>query len=101
MQELVKDKDEFLLNMAKKHIWWKTPEVALIHEQMLLAQIMERGELINMHYLTVFYDNKQLAEVLEKAEIGQFTIKSWHFWHYNVYGIDLKEIPPLPTRRIK
>jgi len=40
-----------------------------------------------------------LIEVLTHAEIGQFTPRSWTYWHYRLGIADIDQVPPLPSRR--
>ena len=88
---------EFLSNMSKKYIWWKTPEEALVYPQSVLAQIMNIGVWDDLCLLVCEYSKEELIEVLKNAEIGQFNPRSWHFWCYKLIGY----VSPMPQRVIE
>lgn len=85
---------EFLLSMAKKYIWWKTPEEALIYPQSILAQIMNIGVWDDLCLLVCLFSSEELTEVLKNAEVGQFNPRSWYFWSYRLIG----HVPIMPQR---
>lgn len=95
------DQAAFLLRIAPRYVWWKTPEKALWSVQHLLARIMDYGTLTDLIELRRLFGEEILQEVLASALIGQFRPRSWFFWHYQ---LDMavypdKPVPPLPTRR--
>jgi hypothetical protein len=88
---------EYLFEMAKKYIWWKTPEEALINTQGVLAQIMNIGTWNDSCTLVQLFSEKELKEVIENAEAGQFRPRSWHFWCYRLIG----NVLPMPQRTFR
>ena len=84
----------FLLEMAKKYIWWKKPEESILHPRRILAQIMNLGVWDDWCAMSEWFTLKDLADILRSAEAGQFSGRSWHFWANRLLG----EIPPMPTR---
>ena len=40
-----------------------------------------------------------LRDALLHAEVGEFSPRSWHYWHYRLGLASLGEVPPLPQRR--
>ncbi|WP_299687506.1 hypothetical protein [Hydrocarboniphaga sp.] len=45
--------------------------------------------------------SERLRQVLTHAEAGQFSEKSWHFWHLRLHVAELGSIPPLPQRKFE
>jgi len=84
----------FLLTSAKRYIWWKTPEEAMEYPHRILAQIMNIGLLEDMGKVIEYFSQKDLINILNAAEIGQFNERSWAFWH-NRFSL---ELPPMPVR---
>jgi hypothetical protein len=37
--------------------------------------------------------------VLARGEAGQFSARSWAYWHYRLGLAKVDEVPPLPVRR--
>ena len=40
-----------------------------------------------------------LRQVIEQAEPGTFSEKSWVYWHYRLRLAELEQVPPLPRRK--
>jgi hypothetical protein len=93
--------DEELLNkMARKYIWWKSPEAALRTPQRIIAQVMNVGDYRDVQMLAKQLGDGPLRQAIAHAEIGQFNERSWHYWHYRLGLADLGEVPPLPSRTL-
>ena len=90
---------ELLKPLAKKYIWWKTPEEAMATPSRVIAQVMNLGAYEDIHLLAKEVGDTVLREVLTHAEAGQFNERSWTYWHYRLDLADLEHVPPLPTRR--
>lgn len=89
-----------LKHLAEKYIWWKTPDETLAQPERLFAQVMNIGDYDDVLTLVATVGENALREVLTKAEIGQFSERSWAYWHYRL-GLALPEqLPPMPTRKI-
>jgi len=67
---------------ARKYIWWKTPEDAIDFPQRVIAQVMIIGEYEDVQKLVSQVGEAKLKETLISAQAGQFSEKSWHYWHY-------------------
>lgn len=91
---------ETLKRIATKYIWWKSPEEALRQPQRVVAQVMDIGDYDDVLALEKQADQEYLCEVLAHAEIGQFSPRSWFFWHYRLGLCDFGKIPPMPQRRV-
>jgi len=89
-----------LMNLAKRYIWWKTPEEALENPEQIMAQVMNLGDWDDACHLVDCVGKKALRQVVRNAEIGMFNERSWHFWHYRLGLSDLEKVPPLPVRRL-
>ena len=88
-----------LKNLAKKYIWWETPEEAVRNPYRVLAGAMNLGSLEDYHILATEFDKERLSDVLRNAVPGWFSEKSWVFWHHFLDLIDVVETaPPLPQR---
>lgn len=91
---------EILEQFAAKYIWWKTPGEALQHPDRVIAQVMDIGDYDDVQKLVVQMGDQYLREVLARAEIGQFTARSWAYWHYRLGLATPGNVPPMPLRRI-
>jgi hypothetical protein len=88
-----------LQRLASKYIWWKTPEEALSMPERVIAQVMNLGDYADVQALVSQVGNDVLREVLRHAQAGQFTERSWAYWHYRLELANVDEVPPLPVRR--
>ncbi|MGH8510695.1 MAG: hypothetical protein ACREU9_09690 [Gammaproteobacteria bacterium] len=91
---------EVLRQFAAKYIWWKTPGEALQHPDRVIAQVMDIGDYDDVQKLVARVGDEYLREVLARAEIGQFTARSWAYWHYRLGLATPGNVPPMPLRRI-
>lgn len=87
--------------LARKYIWWLTPNEALAYPARIVAQVMNLGEFNDARRMTEVLGEDTLRAVVAQAEAGQFNERSWHYWHYRL-GLALPgAVPPLPVRRIE
>lgn len=86
---------EFLSSMARKYIWWKPAAESLRFPMAILAQVMNIGTWDDLCDLVKHFSEKQLLEILENAECGQFSPRSWHFWSHRLAG----HLLPMPKRK--
>ncbi|MBS0617804.1 MAG: hypothetical protein JSR44_06415 [Spirochaetes bacterium] len=84
---------------AKKYIWWKSPEEALAMPERIIAQVMNLGDFEDMQALAQEVGDKRLCAVISHAEAGQFTARSWTYWHYRLGLSSVDGVPPLPVRK--
>jgi hypothetical protein len=84
-----------LEQVAKRLIWWQSPEIALKDSKRLITQIMEYGNLEDVQAMLHFFSHEEIIDALDKPLSGILTVKSWNFWH--IY-FD-KSVPPLPQRK--
>ncbi|MDR1740399.1 MAG: hypothetical protein LBR38_00925 [Synergistaceae bacterium] len=79
--ELTDEQRAFLLGVAPRYIWWKTPDEAMLYPMRILAQIMNFGIWDDWCDMSERFSVPELADVLNKAEAGWFNPRSWNFWH--------------------
>ena len=91
---------EVLLMLAKRYIWWKTPQEAILFRERLSAQVMNIGSYEDVLLLEDKMGKEALAKVVKSAEAGWFTPKSWHFWNYRLGLCGIGDVPPMPRRNI-
>ncbi len=98
---LTKKQLQVLELLAKKYIWWKTPQQSSLYAQKSLAHIMTSAILVNDDVDTLIdvFGANILEVVLANAEVGQFTNwnvvpndKPWIFWHTKL-GLSIKSLP--------
>ena len=85
---------------AEKYIWWKSPEEALRLPERIVAQVMNIGDYFDVQVLANQVGDDYLREVLTNAEIGQFSERSWAYWHYRLGLARPGLMPPMPLRKV-
>lgn len=96
------NKLDLLLQLAKKYIWWKTPDEAITYPNRIIAQVMDIGDWYDVEKLYSSVGEERFKEVLQSAEIGQFSFKSWNFWHLKLKLVNsVTKMPDLPVRRFE
>jgi hypothetical protein len=94
-----KNKREVLRYFARKYIWWKTPEESLASSRRILAQVMNLGDWEDVTLMIQEMGMEALGHVLRHAESGEFTPRSWNYWHLILGLAEMDHVPPLPQRR--
>jgi hypothetical protein len=89
---------ERLRLLAARYVWWKTADDALRYPARVVAQVMNVGVFEDVQLLSQILSEEVLRGVLRQAEVGQFTPRSWHYWHYRLGLSRPGEVPPLPIR---
>ncbi len=90
---------DLLKRLARKYIWWKTPDEALLYPRRVIAQVMNIGDFNDVKTLTLHVGEEALRDVLQNAEIGDFNERSWHYWHYRLGMAEYGQVPALPVRK--
>lgn len=83
---------------ARKYVWWKTPEDAATRPDRVAAQVMNIGDYDDVRSLIHAAGVAYLRDVLIHAEAGQFSPRSWTYWHYRLYLSEPGIVPALPKR---
>ncbi|MDH5642088.1 MAG: hypothetical protein OEY28_12420 [Nitrospira sp.] len=89
-----------LLPMARKYLWWMPPEEAITMPDRVVAQVMNLGDYDDVQLIASLVGEAVLCRVLQQAEIGQFSPKSWAYWHYRLGLAAPHHVPPMPTRTV-
>lgn len=84
--------------LAAKYVWWKTPDEAVCMPERVMAQVMNIGDYADVQAFAAHVGDEVLREVLRHAEAGQFSERSWAYWHYRLGLADVDRVPALPTR---
>lgn len=85
-------------DMASRYIWWKDTDSALKYPQQIAAQVMNLGEWDDVQIFADAVGDDYLRFVLKNAEAGQFSERSWTYWHYRLHLAKIGTVPPLPER---
>ncbi len=86
--------------LARKYVWWKSPEDAAGQPERVIAQVMNIGDFEDIQRIEALAGTEMLTRILIEAEIGQFTPRSWSYWHYRLGIAAVDEVPALPSRRL-
>ena len=90
--------DERAAAMARKYVWWQSPERTLRDRRLLLAQMMTLGTADDARWLVSRVPAApELRGVLRDPPVGVFNRRSWVFWRRRL-GLD--PAAPLPPRRL-
>ena len=92
---------ETLQRLARKYIWWKTPDDASVLPARLVAQVMNIGDYSDVQAVASQVGDEYLRNVLMHAEIGQFSERSWAYWHYRLGLASPGKVPRMPDRRFE
>lgn len=91
---------DLLKNLARKYIWWKSPEEAVLFPRRVIAQVMNIGDYDDMQSLANSAGDILLRDALQNAEAGEFNPRSWAYWHYRL-GLALPgQVPDMPERKL-
>jgi hypothetical protein len=86
-----------LLTVAKRVIWFKTPEDALRDTKLFLAHVMTYGTLSDISLTLEHFSEDDFEAVLNDPPPGVFDIRSWTYWNVRYHR---EPVPPLPRRKI-
>ena len=84
-----------LLRVARKVVWYGSPEETLSDLTAFLSNLMVYGSSEDVAITEQYVPAEELRKVLEKAPAGVFTRETWEKWHER-FGMP---VPPLPRRR--
>ncbi|MEB3201079.1 MAG: hypothetical protein VKK62_11210 [Synechococcaceae cyanobacterium] len=89
-----------LKSFAARLIWWQPVEQSLRHPDRVIAQVLELGTFEEGEQLRRALGDGRLATVLQQAEPGWFSPRSWTYWHRKLGLASSGALPPLPRRRL-
>ena len=84
-----------LLRVARKVVWYDSPEQTLVDLPTFLTHLMVYGSSADVAVVERYVPAEEFRKVLEKAPAGVYTQEAWKKWHER-FGMP---IPPLPRRR--
>jgi len=90
---------EALRKFSQRYVWWKTPEEAAAYPMRVIAQVMNLGTFEDIRRLTAEVDEDSLRDILRHAEAGQFSERSWAYWHYRLGMAEVGRVPAMPKRK--
>ena len=88
-----------LTHFAGKYIWWMTPQEAAADPHRVIAQVMNIGTFEDATALRALVGDEQLKQAVLEARPGEFSERSWHYWHKVLGVCRFDKLPPLPVRR--
>ncbi len=86
-----------LVAVAKRVVWFESPEESLRQPKRFLAYLMTYGTLEEILIAKNYFSDDDFRIALRDAPPGIFDIRSWSYWNL-VYGQE--PVPPLPQRVI-
>ena len=86
-----------LHQVAKRVVWFDSPEQTLQNPRLFLAHLMVYGTIEEIIIAKRHYAGGDFMEVLNHPPPGVFDPRSWTYWNL-VYG--RYPAPPLPTRQL-
>ncbi len=89
-----------LTNFARKYVWWQEPECAVTDPHRVIAQVMDIGTFEDVRALLERVGPAEFEAALRDARPGEFSERSWHYWHLVLGVTQLDSIPPLPIRHL-
>ena len=89
-----------LIPFARKYVWWKTAEKAVMMPERVIAQVMDIGDYDDVQALVKQVGNDSLRAVIYHAQAGQFSPRSWAYWHYRLGLATLDSLPEMPKRSL-
>jgi len=66
----------------------------------VVAQVMNIGDYDDVQLLAAQAGDDYLREVLARAEIGQYSGRSWFYWHYRLGLAGPGQVPAMPRKRM-
>jgi hypothetical protein len=84
-----------LIRVARKVVWYDSPEETLADLPTFLMHVMVYGSPADVAIVEQFVPAGEFRKVLENAPAGVFTKDLWQSWHER-FGMT---VPPLPRRR--
>ena len=88
---------EELRTVAKRVVWFKTPEETLQEPKLFLAQLMTYGTLTDIIVAMKYYSDEDFDLVLSDPPPGIFDLRSWNYWNLRYHH---EPVPPLPSRNL-
>lgn len=84
-----------LVELARRYVWWESPERALERRDLLLCQLMQLGTEEDVALARRTWGDAAFKHALRHAPPGLLDARSWNFWNL-FYGH--VPVPPPPSR---
>jgi hypothetical protein len=88
---------EDLKRVAKRVVWFKTPDEALREPKLFLAHLMTYGTLEDIATAMKYYSEADFDLVLKDPPAGIFDVRSWNYWNLRYRH---EPVPALPQRTL-
>ncbi|MBK8870542.1 MAG: hypothetical protein IPN19_05725 [Elusimicrobia bacterium] len=89
-----------LIPFAAKYVWWKSPDEAIEYPERVVAYVLNSGTFEDVQKIVGLMGEDYLRGVVERAEVGWFNERSWHYWHYRLGMAKPNEVPEMKRRRV-
>jgi hypothetical protein len=86
---------DVLIELARRYVWWESPETTLTRSDLLLCQLMQLGTAEDVRTARGMLGDEAFRAALRSAPPGVLDDRSWNFWHLVLLG---QAPPPLPSR---
>ncbi len=86
-----------LKTVAKRVVWFKSPDDALKDVKLFLAHVMTYGTLTDIRTTLQFFSEHDFETVLDDPPPGVFDRRSWTYWNVRYRR---EPVPALPKRII-
>jgi hypothetical protein len=86
-----------LQTVAKRVVWFKTPEDAIKDVKVFLAHVMTYGTLTDIAVTLRYFSEDDFKSVLTDPPPGIFDRRSWTYWNLRYHQ---EPVPDLPKRKL-
>ncbi len=80
------------IELAKRYVWWKTPEETLREIALLQCQIMRFGTAPDFAAACAYWGKDAFRQALISAPPGALDERSWRFWRLQ-FGLPAEPMP--------
>jgi hypothetical protein len=87
--------DDVLRDLARRYVWWLSPEAALRSPSLVLCQVLQLGTAEDVRSARRVLGDDALRAALRAAPAGVIDARSWSYWHLVLFG---GPAPPPPRR---
>src|SRR5262245_55085455 len=91
--------NDLIAELGRKYIWWEPVGTASHSEDRMIAQAMNLGTFDDIRCLEQTLGAERLAEVMQRAQPGWLSDRSWEFWRRRLSRALGRSMPPEPPRR--
>jgi hypothetical protein len=96
------DNRGYLLELARKYLWWENAQSMLGQPYRILAAAMNLGSLDDYQRLYRTFGPAFLVKAIQQKVPGWFSAKSWSFWYRVLDLVEITDmVPQLPQRVIR